>query len=293
MGLQDQLADKLPAEVLPYVSDHFEVIGDIAVLAVPPELDPYKYTIAQVIVSRRKNITVILNKKEKVSGDSRTARYEVLRGKTTVTVHRESGFAYRLDVGRAFFSTRMAHERKRVTGQIGPGERVYIPFAGVGPFVIPAAAQGAEVVAVENNPDAYRYLGENAALNRVTENCHLFLGDAFDTGRFAHREFDRIIIPTPYGMDHALETFLPLLARGGRVHFYTFKAKEQIPGLIVVYEGKGLTVTYSSRCGNVAPGISRWVFDMTIPAKNPSRDTRQPENRPVPPHSPVSDGTGS
>ena len=262
MGLKDQLAEILPVDILPYVSDHFEVIGDIAVLAVPAELEPWKQTIAQAIVSRRKNIAVILNKKEKVAGGSRTARYEVLLGKTTVTAHRESGFAYRLDVGRTFFSTRMAHERKRVTDQIGSGERVYIPFAGVGPFVIPAAARGAEVYAVENNPDAYRFLIENAALNHVSGNCHLLQTDAFDTAHFPQREFDRIIIPTPYGMDHALETFLPLLAKGGMVHFYTFKAKEQIPALIAAYEGKGLAVKYSAPCGNVAPGISRWVFDM-------------------------------
>jgi len=262
MGLRDQLAGILPADVLPYVSDHFEVIGDIAVLALPERLEPWKQTIAQAIVSRRKNITTILNKKEKVAGSSRTARYEVLMGERTVTVHRESGFSYRLDVGRAFFSARMAQERKRVTGQVGSGERVYIPFAGAGPFVIPAAARGAVVYATENNPDAFRYLQKNAYLNHVTGNCHLFPGDAFDTAHFPYREFDRIVIPTPYGMDHALETFLPLLAEGGMVHFYTFKAKEQIPALIAAYEGKGLTVRYSAPCGNIAPGISRRVFDM-------------------------------
>jgi len=265
MGLKDQLAEILPAEVLPYVSNHFEVIGDIAVIAVPAELEPWKHTIAQAIVSRRKNLATILNKKEKLAGDSRTARYEVLWGERTITVHRESGFAYRLDVGRAFFSTRMAYERKRVTGQTGPGERVYIPFAGVGPFVIPAAARGAEVFAVEKNPDAFRYLCENAALNHLTGNCHLRQGDALDTTRFARKKFDRLIIPTPYGMDHALGTLLPLLAGGGTVHFYTFKAKEQIPGLISAYEGEGLVVTYSAPCGNIAPGISRWVFDITRP----------------------------
>lgn len=265
MGLKDQLAEILPAGVVPYVSNHFEVIGDIAVIAVPAGLEPWKHRIAQAIVSRRKNISTVLNKKEKLAGDSRTARYEVLWGERTITLHRESGFAYRLDVGRAFFSTRMAHERKRVTGQTGPGERLYIPFAGIGPFVIPAAARGAEVYAMENNPDAFRYLRKNAELNHVSGNCQILQGDAFDTARFAHKEFDRLIIPAPYGMDHALETLLPLLAEGGMVHFYTFKARQQIPALISGYEGKGLTVRYSAPCGNVAPGISRWVFDMIRP----------------------------
>ena len=50
------------------------------------------------------------------------------------------------------------------------------------------------------------------------------------------------------------------------VHFYTFRPKEQIPGLIAAYEEKGFTVRYSSSCGNVAPGISRRVFDLALPA---------------------------
>ena len=80
MGLKDQLAEILPADVLPYVSDHFEVIGNVAVLAVPAGLEPYKYTIAQAVISQRKNIVTVLNKTEKITGDSRTAPYEVLLG---------------------------------------------------------------------------------------------------------------------------------------------------------------------------------------------------------------------
>jgi len=262
MGLRDQLEGRLPAAVLPFVSDHFDVIGDVAILPVPAELEPYRHLIAQAVVSRRKNIVTVLEKTAKATGDSRTSRYEILLGERTVTLHREYGFAYRLDVSRTFFSTRMVYERKRVTDQVRPGERVFIPFAGVGPFAIPAAARGAEVVAVEKNPDAFRYLSENIALNRVDGNCQILLGDAFDTEHLPHREFDRLIIPAPYGMDHALEAFLPLLENGGMVHFYTFRGKEQIPALTSAYEGNRLTVTHSSPCGNVAPGISRWVFDM-------------------------------
>jgi tRNA (guanine37-N1)-methyltransferase len=265
MGLKDQLAGILPEDVLCLVSDHFEVIGDIAVLALPAELEPYKDVIAEAIVSRRKNIVTVLNKKEKVSGTSRTARYEILLGTTTVTVHHEFGFLYRLDVARSFFSTRLAYERKRVTDQTEPGERVYVPFAGVGPFAIPAAARGADVVAVEKNPDAFRYLAENVATNRVKKTCKIMQGNALDAESLPHNRFDRLIIPAPYGMDDALDHLLPLLAEGGMAHFYTFKTKEEIPALLALYESGGLTVTYFSACGNVAPGVSRWVIDLARP----------------------------
>ena len=262
MGLKDQLAGRMPADLVSLVSDHFEVIGDVAVLSVPDELGPYKHLIAQAIASKRKNISTVLNKEEKVTGDSRTARYEILQGDSSVTLHHEFGFAYRLDISRTFFSARLANERKRVTDQVRQGEKVCVPFAGVGPFAIPAAARGAEVLAIERNPEAFRYLLENIALNRVTRNCSAVQGNALDTPCPAHTVFDRLIIPAPYGMDHALETLLPVLSDNGMVHWYTFRAKEQIPDLIRAFEQEGLRVRYSAPCGNVAPGVSRWVFDM-------------------------------
>ena len=262
MGLRDQLTGKIPSDLLPFVSDHFEVIGDIAVLAVPAVLEPWKHILAQAIIAKRKNIATVLAKTEKITGDSRTAGYEVLMGDRTVTVHHEFGFSYRIDVGRSFFSARMAAERKRVTDQVEPGENVYVPFAGVGPFAIPAAARGAEVSAVEKNPDAFRWLAENVALNHADNTCHVLQGDALDTAQIPHASFDRIIIPAPYGLDHALDVLLPLLSYGGMAHFYTFKTKGQVPGLIAEYEKKGLDITFYSSCGNVAPGVSRWVFDL-------------------------------
>lgn len=265
MGLKDQLAGTIPADLLPYLSDHFDVIGNVAVLFIPRELGDYKIPVAEAVVSKRKNIVTVLNKTEKVAGDSRTARYEVLLGNTTVTVHREFGFSYHIDVGSSFFSTRMASERKRVTDMVKPGEKVYVPFAGVGPFAIPAAARGAEVRAVEKNPDAFRWLAENITRNHVGKNCHIIPGDALDTALLPQKEFHRLIIPAPYGMDRVLDLLLPCLTGGGMVHFYTFGPEEQIPCLIALYEEKGLTVRYSSPCGNVAPGISRRVFDLALP----------------------------
>ncbi len=252
----------IPARLQPYVSDHFEVVGTVAVLNIPPELGPYKQALAQAIVSHRKNITAVLNKTGKIAGESRTAGYEVLRGDTTVTVHREFGFSYRIDVGTSFFSARMASERKRIAELVRPGENVYVPFAGVGPFAIPAAVQGADVWAVERNPDAFRWLKENVALNHAGRNCHIIHGNALDTARLPHTSFDRLIIPAPYGMDHALDDLLPVLSYGGMAHVYIFRTKEQVPGLIAAYKDRGLDVTFYSPCGNVAPGISRWVFDL-------------------------------
>ncbi len=262
MGLRDQLRGIIPDRELRGISDHFEVIGDIAIISIPPELSAYKPDIARVIVSRRRNISTVLNKVAKVSGDGRTAAYEILTGTTMETLHREFGFAYRFDVSKVFFNTRLASERKRIADQTESGERVYVPFCGVGPFAIPVAARGAHVVAVEQNPDAFPYLEENIGLNKVKQNIIAIQGDAFDTGQLPHRLFDRIIAPAPYGLDRIFDILSPLVVKNGMMHFYTFKTRNEIPALMEEYAQKGFDVTWYSPCGNVAPGVSRWVFDL-------------------------------
>lgn len=262
MGLKEHLRGVIPEQKLSQLSDHFDVIGDIAVISIPQDLFDYKLVIAQEIISRRRNIYTVLNKVAKVTGDSRTAGYEILAGDTTVTLHHEFGFEYRLDVSRVFFNTRLAYERMRVIDQVEEGERVLVPFCGVGPFAIPAAAKGAQVIAVEQNPDAFFWLEENISLNKVRKNITAIKGDACDTRLLPPQKFDRIIIPAPYGMDGVLDLLLPFVERGGMTHFYTFKTRNEIPALVKEYAQKGFGITYYNTCGNVAPGVSRWVFDL-------------------------------
>jgi len=38
--------------------------------------------------------------------------------------------------------------------------------------------------------------------------------------------------------------------------------KYQIEGLLNQYENMGLEVLFRRRCGNAAPGVSRWAFDL-------------------------------
>ena len=140
MKLKTLLAGTIPEEALGRLSNHFEVIGDIAILTLPPELGLYKKVVAAAILANRRNIYTVLSKTRMVNGDTRTATYEILAGDTTVALHQEFGFQYRLDVTKTFFNTHLAYERIRVADQVEPGEEVFLPFCGVGPFAIPAAA---------------------------------------------------------------------------------------------------------------------------------------------------------
>jgi len=262
MGLKEQLRDTIPGEALSYLSDRFDIIGEIAVLSLPEQLSSYRSAIAEAIISRRHGIKTVLNKCSRLEGTYRTARYEVLAGGDTVTTHKEYNFSYRLDVSAVFYNPRLATEHRRVTAQVRPGERVLVPFCGVGPFVIPAATNWAMVVAIEQNPEACRWLRKNVVLNGVEDRVTLIIGDAFDTSRLPAGVFDRAIIPTPYGMDTIFDLIAPLVKPGGMIHFYTFCTRNQADFRGEEFARSGFDRIVQRRCGNVAPGISRWVYDL-------------------------------
>jgi len=178
------------------------------------------------------------------------------------TTRRENGFSYRLDLKSSFFTPRLAHERLRVTCQVQAGESVLVLFAGAGPFVIPSASRGARVVAVEQNPDACRRLVENLLKNRVSERVTVIPGDTFDPALLPDEQFDRAIIPAPYGRDEIFDLAATRVRHKGMLHFYTFKNVKQSRVREQEFEKEGYDVIFWHRCGNVAPAVSRWVFDL-------------------------------
>jgi len=303
--------------LLSMVPKRFDYVGDIAIISIPAELNAYKKAIAAKLFSMRGNTQAVLNKMSKLEGEFRTADFELLLGESTKTLHRENGYTYKMDVKKVFFNPRLYSERKRVASKVIQAEHILIPFAGIGPFVFPAAGKGAKVYAVEINPEACTCLKENLRINRLEEKVIVFQADfatfstiftsrnlclnkghevensifrtenpnffADFTADFSadrssssapldyrlsedlqipEKGFDRAIVPTPYGMDHFLNEVSKFVKQGGNIHFYTFKAESQIPDLIKEYNKMGLEVEFYKRCGNVAPGISRWVFDL-------------------------------
>jgi tRNA (guanine37-N1)-methyltransferase len=265
MRLKEQLRGIIPEDELNRLSNRFQIIGNVAIVSVPPEMKIYEKDIAKTILLGHRHIRTVLNKVSKLEGDRRVADFEILVGNETVTLHREFGFRYRLDVRKVFFNSHLGYERRRVALKVRPDEWVLVPFCGVGPFVVPVAASGARVVALETNPEACKWLALNARLNRVENNVDLIRGDAFTAASLLNLKdlkFDRAIIPTPYGLDRILDVLSPLVKKGGTIHLYTFKKWHQIDLLIEKYETSGLRVEFHRRCGNVAPAVSRWVFDL-------------------------------
>jgi tRNA (guanine37-N1)-methyltransferase len=208
------------AELLGY-HPSFERIGEIAIV---DEDDPVTAAaIADALIAADLPVTAVLNRRSPIEGTHRVRAWDRLAGETTVTTHREYGYAYTIDLAAAYFSPRLATERRRVTTQVRPDERVVDMFAGVGPYAIPAADRGAEVVAVDINPAATALLVENAERNDVDLAVH-----TADVRTLADRLAgwaDRIIMNLPHTAGEFLPTALQLAADGAILHYYDFQPR--------------------------------------------------------------------
>ncbi len=261
MSLHDLLKDKIPEEKLSLLPRGFEVIGDIAIINIPPPLYNKKYLIADALVSHRKDIKKVLQKLHKIEGASRAGKFELLLGNGTTTIHRENNCVFFVDVAKTYFSGKMYYERNRIAQKVNNGETVLVLFAGVGPFLIPIKKKkNVRITGLDNNPDACAFLKKNIELNGIE--AHIILADANSIEYIFKKPFDRIVMPAPYGHDHFLNLAPSILKPEGIIHFYTFKKDFEIAHFKKVLEEKGWHIDFYRGCGEVAPRVKRYVFDL-------------------------------
>jgi tRNA (guanine37-N1)-methyltransferase len=218
------------AEQKPTVEDllrrraHFEVVGDIAIQDLP-DLEA-----AFAILKVQKNVKTVISPITPVEGEYRTRRFTIVAGEEkTVTIHKEHGLRYRIDLEKAYFTPHLGTERLRVANLVEPGDVVFDMFAGVGPFALFIAKRGARVVAVDKNPDAVRLMRENAALNRI-ENIEILEGDAGAMAERYESFADHVIMNLPHTASDFLGQAIRIAKDGGVVHYYAIAPEEDLYG---------------------------------------------------------------
>ena len=166
--IREILSNELPGGLVELLPKHWVRIGDVLILPLRPELEPYKNRIAEVYAQVLGVKTVL--RKGRIGGEFRETNYEVLYGSDTVTVHVENGIKYKLDVARIMFSPANVKERVRMAKVAKPYELVVDMFAGIGHLSLPMAVHGgARVIAIEKSPYTFRFLVENIELNGVQD----------------------------------------------------------------------------------------------------------------------------
>lgn len=213
----------LPGDILGY-SPRYERLGDIALI---DEGDTERaQEIADALVASDIPVSSVLNRQSKISGRYRVRDWALLAGDSTETLHREFGVKFRVDVTETYFSPRLATERNRVIDQVSPDERVIDMFAGVGPFIIPMACRGADVVGVDINDVAIDYLEANAALNDVSERVTAIHGDVREIGETYAGWADRLIMNLPHSAQEFLPTAKRLASDRCRLHYYDIQHED-------------------------------------------------------------------
>lgn len=230
--LKAALTGILAPEEVQAVYGGFDVIGDIAIIRVPENLLGKTGAIAQAILFNVRHVKTVLRQVSPVSGDFRLRELEWIGGENrSMTVARESGCDFKVDLRKVFFSPRLATERLRVAGLTGTGEVVLNLFGGVGPFSIVVAKKNpsVRVYSVEANVEAHRLAEENVRLNRVDRRVVPVLGDCRRVVEESLRGVaDRVLMPLPERAGEFLDVALNgLKAAGGVVHFYVHTMAER------------------------------------------------------------------
>jgi len=210
----------------------FDVIGDIAIFEMPKgdaakrgkSRAVLEKRIAMDIMRQHRSIKTVAVKTGAISGVYRIRKFRVVAGrKSTITIHKEHGCAFKLDVAKAYFSPRLSFERKRVSDLVGDREMVMVLFAGVGPFSIMIARSHPDTTVVSNelNPSAVKYMKENIRSNRAF-NVIPEPGDARKMLKKYAGKADRVIMPLPMSSDKFLDVAFRLCKPNGTIHFYWF-----------------------------------------------------------------------
>ncbi|MEM4243192.1 MAG: class I SAM-dependent methyltransferase family protein [Candidatus Bathyarchaeia archaeon] len=225
--LVQALEEKLPPHLLANVPRALDIIGNIAIVEIPPELEAHETLIGEAILAVHGNVRTVLAKASAVSGTYRLREFKIVAGEhRTATVHKEYGCKYYVDIAKTYFSPRLSQEHYRVASLVRRNEVVVDLFAGVGPFAVLIAKNhvDAKVYAVDVNPDAVELLKRNIRLNRVENRVIAVQGDAKQIveERLAGIA-DRVIMNLPEKaieyVDAACKT---LKLEGGIIHFYSF-----------------------------------------------------------------------
>jgi tRNA (guanine37-N1)-methyltransferase len=204
------------------VSSGIDVVGDIAIVRLGDFSLVERRKVAAALLEELRNVRVVLDQEGGIEGEYRLRKLRHLGGeKRTVTVHRENGCSFRVDVAKCYFSPRLSTERLRIACGVKPNERVLNMFAGVGPFSIPIAKlKGAKVLSCELNGYAAKFHQENDRLNKVEGLVEVVNADAADLPKITKRKFDRVLMPLPSESHRYLHTAFAMSKKGGTVHYY-------------------------------------------------------------------------
>lgn len=159
----------LPKDIT--VPSSFETVGQLIHLNLRDEQLPYKHLIGCVLLHKLSpRIKTVVNKVSAIGGQFRVFPLEVLAGDSSTEVKlKENGCRFHLDMAKVYWNSRLETEHRRIVDRVVKSDVFVDAFAGIGPFVIPAAVRNkcARIYANDLNPASMHYLRMNMRNNHV------------------------------------------------------------------------------------------------------------------------------
>jgi len=271
--LKEALKGKLTKKEREQLVISFDVVGDIAIIEIPAELEKKEKLIAEILLKMHKNIKVVCKKAGGHIGVFRLQKFRILAGERRKdTEYKESGVRMKLHIEKTYFSPRFGTERLRIAKQIKAGESVLIMFSGAAPFclVIAKNAKPNVVYGIEINPNAHKYALENVKLNKFEDKIKLYKGDVRLVVPTLNKNFDRIAMPLPKGGENFLDVALSVIKKGGIIHFYDFLhvdefdlAKQKVRDACLLAKKK-CKILRLVKCGQQKPRVYRICVDFKV-----------------------------
>jgi tRNA (guanine37-N1)-methyltransferase len=273
MKLKQKLEGSLSARELESLVTAYDMVGDIAIITIPEELESREHLIATAILGSNRKIRVVAKRAGNYGGEFRTIPLRILAGENRKeTEVKEFGVRLLVNLETVYYSVRSGNERKRIASLVEDGESVLVLFSGIAPFplVISKYSQAKSIVGIEKNPQAHGYAVQNLSRNKKLKNIHLYLGDVREVLPTLSATFDRVIMPLPTRGEEFLSSALQVLNPGGSLHFYDMQRSELFAQSVEKIAGAcatlNRTVISSSviKCGHCAPKIYRICIDAKI-----------------------------
>ncbi|MCL2643034.1 MAG: class I SAM-dependent methyltransferase family protein [Candidatus Bathyarchaeota archaeon] len=210
------------------VCKSYDIVGDIAIIKVSADdAENAKKTADEIMKLYPRKIKAVFMQISAVQGDFRVRQLKFLTGENhTVTIYKEHGCFFKVDIEHCYLSPRLLFEHKRVSNLVTQGEIVVNMFSGVGCFsILIAKTSGSKVYSIDVNPVAYECMQENVQLNRVSNCVVPLLGDSKEiiTSQLVGVA-DRVLMPLPeLAFKYLPYALLALKSSSGWIHFFDFQ----------------------------------------------------------------------
>jgi len=270
--LKNLLEPVIPNELLDLVPHCWQLLGDILICNIKPELLPYEHEIGVVFTKIEKRAKIVARKLTPPQGEMRIPQLKIIAGEgSTETLYKENHCVFKLDPFKILFSPGNSNERLRLSQLVQEGEIVIDLFSCVGQFSIPIAVYSKpfKVYAIEMNPEAYKYLVTNILLNKVVGVVEPILGDCREVAPVGIA--DRVIMGLVTGTENYLDTaFNCLREDGGIIHYHEAFPKRLLQEKLEIIKKKVEQKSFKiknlnfKRVKKYAPCIEHYVIDLQL-----------------------------